>query len=198
MNNLGTMYLYGVGLPRDYSNAFRWFERSAEHGNPHATYSVAVMADIGLGTGARSGARAGHVSQSSGVRLHACDGQVERRPRASIRRRSRPRRGVRVAPGRCCKPVFPKSFRSRCCPRSTRSEHALGPGRRDEAPRSRLAACRADQHPWSLRSTRSSKARGQQFIRICCSAARQCGNARPLAVLPGTPKLRVGEARCKA
>ena len=50
MNNLGTMYLYGVGLPRDYANAFRWFGRSAAHDNPHAMYSVAVMAELGLGT----------------------------------------------------------------------------------------------------------------------------------------------------
>src|SRR6266478_4825169 len=33
------------------------------------------------------------------------------------------------------------------------------------------------QSPWSA------------VIRILCSAARQCGNARPLAVLPGTPNL---------
>jgi TPR repeat protein len=50
MNNLGTMYLYGVGMPRDNANAFRWFQRSAEHGNVHAMYSAAVMAETGLGT----------------------------------------------------------------------------------------------------------------------------------------------------
>jgi len=39
------MYLGGMGVPRDYVNAFRWFERSAARGNVYSTYSVAVMAE---------------------------------------------------------------------------------------------------------------------------------------------------------
>jgi TPR repeat protein len=50
MNNLGTMYLLGIGVSRDYVNALRWHERSAARGNAHSMYSVAVMADKGLGT----------------------------------------------------------------------------------------------------------------------------------------------------
>jgi hypothetical protein len=50
MNNLGTMYLLGIGVSRDYVNALRWHERSAAGGNAHSMYSVAVMADKGLGT----------------------------------------------------------------------------------------------------------------------------------------------------
>ena len=50
MNNLARMYVLGAGVPHDYANAFRWFARSAVGGNVHSMYSVAVMADEGLGT----------------------------------------------------------------------------------------------------------------------------------------------------
>jgi TPR repeat protein len=50
MDNLGTMYFFGIGLSRDPFNALRWFQRSAAHGNVHSIYSLAVMAEKGFGT----------------------------------------------------------------------------------------------------------------------------------------------------
>jgi TPR repeat protein len=50
MDNLATMYLFGIGLSRDPVNALRWYVRSAARGNVHSIYSVAVMAEKGLGT----------------------------------------------------------------------------------------------------------------------------------------------------
>jgi Sel1 repeat len=50
MHKLAQMYLYGIGVPRDYANAVRWFQRSAAYGNVHSMYSAAVMAENGLGT----------------------------------------------------------------------------------------------------------------------------------------------------
>ena len=44
------MYLRGLGVARDYANAFRWFQRAAEGGNALAMHSVAAMAEHGLGT----------------------------------------------------------------------------------------------------------------------------------------------------
>jgi TPR repeat protein len=50
MDNVATMYLFGIGLSRDPVNALRMYERSAARGNLHSIYSVAVMAEKGLGT----------------------------------------------------------------------------------------------------------------------------------------------------
>jgi TPR repeat protein len=50
MCNMATMYLRGLGVARDYANAFRWFQRAAEGGNPFAMHGVAAMAEYGLGT----------------------------------------------------------------------------------------------------------------------------------------------------
>ena len=50
MNNLGALYLHGVGVPQDYANAFHWFGRAAERGNVLGMYRTAEMAEAGLGT----------------------------------------------------------------------------------------------------------------------------------------------------
>ena len=50
MHNLAQMYLYGVGVPRAFANAFHWFQRSAAYGSVHSMYNAAVMAENGLGT----------------------------------------------------------------------------------------------------------------------------------------------------
>jgi len=133
MNNLGTMYLYGVGLPRDYANAFRWFGRSAAHDNPHAMYSVAVMAELGLGTARDPAlARAMYRKAAESGFTH-CDGKVERRPRAPIRRQPRPlsRRthGLQVA----LQAGLPEEFQITVLSKIDALGARLGPGRRDEA-----------------------------------------------------------------
>jgi TPR repeat protein len=48
-NDLGSAYLYGKGVPRDYQAAFKWFMRSAEAGLPHAMVSLGWQYMCGLG-----------------------------------------------------------------------------------------------------------------------------------------------------
>jgi hypothetical protein len=46
---LGTMYYYGEGVSRDYSEALRWFRRAADRGAARAQYDVGLMYDLGKG-----------------------------------------------------------------------------------------------------------------------------------------------------
>jgi len=164
MKQLGTMYLYGVGLPRDYANAFAVVRAlRPEHGNPPPTYETTVMADIGwVRRAIRRSARA-CIAKAAEYGFTRLRGTGERRPRESIRRRSRPRRGVRVVQV-ALQPSGPRASDHGAV--QDRRLRAPGRRRRDEGPlrASQLAAL--IQHPWSLRSTRSSKAVGSQSCRI--------------------------------
>ncbi len=46
---LGSMYYYGEGVSRDYSEALRWFRRAADQGAARAQYDVGLMYDLGKG-----------------------------------------------------------------------------------------------------------------------------------------------------
>jgi hypothetical protein len=46
---LGTMYLEGTGIARDYAQAVAWFRKSAELGDPVAQYNLATMYESGRG-----------------------------------------------------------------------------------------------------------------------------------------------------
>jgi hypothetical protein len=46
---LGSMYYYGEGVSRDYSEALRWFRRAADQGAARAQYDVGHMYDLGKG-----------------------------------------------------------------------------------------------------------------------------------------------------
>lgn len=46
---LGSMYLYGHGVPQDYSEAVRWFRSGADRGDAASEYGVGYMLDKGNG-----------------------------------------------------------------------------------------------------------------------------------------------------
>ena len=43
------MYIRGDGVPKDYSEALKWFRLAAEQGEPNAQYSLGKMYDDGVG-----------------------------------------------------------------------------------------------------------------------------------------------------
>lgn len=47
---LGVLYDTGLGVPQDYGQAMRWYERGAEDGSPTAMLNVGIMLDAGRGT----------------------------------------------------------------------------------------------------------------------------------------------------
>lgn len=47
--NLGVMYLNGVGVPKDDSQAFSWIWKAAEQGHTHAQYNLGSMYEHGVG-----------------------------------------------------------------------------------------------------------------------------------------------------
>ncbi len=47
--NLGVMYSNGIGVPLDYSEAFKWFHRSAKQWNPDAQYATGSVYYQGQG-----------------------------------------------------------------------------------------------------------------------------------------------------
>lgn len=47
--NLGFMYAKGLGLAKNYSEAFFWFFRAAKNGDPESQYHLAGMYENGLG-----------------------------------------------------------------------------------------------------------------------------------------------------
>lgn len=49
MNNLGTMYSQGKGVPRDYGAALEWYRRAAALGNARAMYNIAIAYEHGKG-----------------------------------------------------------------------------------------------------------------------------------------------------
>ena len=49
MNNLGQLYLLGIGLPFDVKEAFDWHLQAARAGNPVARWNVAIAYAQGLG-----------------------------------------------------------------------------------------------------------------------------------------------------
>jgi|HubBroStandDraft_1064217.scaffolds.fasta_scaffold120243_2 hypothetical protein len=46
---LGSMYYYGKGVPKDYVEAVRWYRKSAEQGDADAQYSLSYMYHDGKG-----------------------------------------------------------------------------------------------------------------------------------------------------
>ena len=46
---MGILYYQGVGLPKNYVEAMRWFIKSAVTGNTEAMFNVGVMLRDGLG-----------------------------------------------------------------------------------------------------------------------------------------------------
>ncbi|NLT49267.1 MAG: sel1 repeat family protein [Clostridiales bacterium] len=48
-SRLGGMYYIGIGLPRDYAEAAKWFRMAAEQGDADAQFNLAVMYNNGLG-----------------------------------------------------------------------------------------------------------------------------------------------------
>ena len=49
MFNLGTLYKNGEGVHQSYSEAFKWFRKSADQGNINALYSIGVAYMDGKG-----------------------------------------------------------------------------------------------------------------------------------------------------
>ncbi len=49
-NALGTHYYLGLGVPRDYGQAFKWYGRAALAGDPHAQRNLGSLFRQGLGT----------------------------------------------------------------------------------------------------------------------------------------------------
>lgn len=47
---LGTMYAEGSGVSKDYSEAMKWFRKSAEQGDPYGQYGLGRVYADGLGT----------------------------------------------------------------------------------------------------------------------------------------------------
>lgn len=48
-SGLGTMYLYGKGVDKDYAKAFRFFNKAAEQGLVEAQYQIGIMYYNGYG-----------------------------------------------------------------------------------------------------------------------------------------------------
>jgi len=48
-NKLGVMYLYGLGVGKDYAEAMKWFRKSAEQGYMDAQFTMGIMYEKGLG-----------------------------------------------------------------------------------------------------------------------------------------------------
>ena len=42
-NNIGFMYTYGLGVTKDYSQAFKWLNRAATQGNPEAQIGMGSL-----------------------------------------------------------------------------------------------------------------------------------------------------------
>ena len=47
--NLGLLYYYGRGVPRDYTKAREWFEKAAAQGDADAHYNLGVLYDFEKG-----------------------------------------------------------------------------------------------------------------------------------------------------
>lgn len=48
-HNLGVMYDYGRGVPRDYTTALKWYRRAADQGFPEAQHNIGLMFYYGQG-----------------------------------------------------------------------------------------------------------------------------------------------------
>jgi hypothetical protein len=46
---LGSWYIAGIGVPKDYAKASEWFRKAAVQGNPNAAYSLGTLYARGLG-----------------------------------------------------------------------------------------------------------------------------------------------------
>lgn len=46
---LGTMYAYGIVVPKDYKTAREWYERAARQGDAQAAYELGLIYEIGRG-----------------------------------------------------------------------------------------------------------------------------------------------------
>jgi TPR repeat protein len=49
MVNLGTMYLYGKGVKKDYQEAIRLFRKAADKGDSKAEYNLGIIYEDGMG-----------------------------------------------------------------------------------------------------------------------------------------------------
>ena len=49
MNSVGHCYYNGYSVPVDYTEAFRWFKKSADAGNKKAQYNLGVCYELGKG-----------------------------------------------------------------------------------------------------------------------------------------------------
>ena len=47
--NLGGMYYYGLGLEKDYAEAFKWYQKAAKKGHPEAQQALGYMYETGEG-----------------------------------------------------------------------------------------------------------------------------------------------------
>lgn len=47
--NLGSMYYHGKGVPQNYGEAFRWYDKAASQGDPEAEYALGYMRYHGQG-----------------------------------------------------------------------------------------------------------------------------------------------------
>jgi TPR repeat protein len=50
MLNLGRLYEYGHGAPRNFTKALEWYTKAADAGLPEGSYNVGVCYEIGMGT----------------------------------------------------------------------------------------------------------------------------------------------------
>ena len=46
---LGSMYVYGKGVPQDYAKAVEWYRKAAGQGNAAAQYNLGIMQERGRG-----------------------------------------------------------------------------------------------------------------------------------------------------
>ncbi len=49
MLELGVLYAYGQGFPKDYAEALRWYRLAADNGQVRAMHNIGYMYDEGLG-----------------------------------------------------------------------------------------------------------------------------------------------------
>ncbi len=49
MNNIGYLYKNGLGVPKDFEEAYFWFKKAADKNNPIAQYNIGNMYCYGEG-----------------------------------------------------------------------------------------------------------------------------------------------------
>ncbi|MDZ4733240.1 MAG: tetratricopeptide repeat protein [Nitrospirota bacterium] len=68
--NLGLLYFYGLGVPKDYTKAREWFEKAAVQGDAEAQYNLGLLYDFEKGV-PQDFATARHWYEQAAMQGHA-------------------------------------------------------------------------------------------------------------------------------